>query len=120
MTNNTYPNAYLEGLIARYNTLGWRRCDRGTATAALAYDQTNELGLDVLAVWDMPCTGDMPAFMDTLAGAGITEFLLCDQSSGLMDALHYLLDEGWQVCGVRDNRDEKRPLVGLLMRKGDV
>ena len=119
MTNKTYDIPHLDRLTTYYNTCGWQRCDRGTLAALRAYIQTNDLGLDILAVRDMPATTDMPDFVGILAETGITEFLLCDQSSGLMDALHYLLADGWQVCGSSESTDEKAPLLGLLMRKGE-
>ena len=118
MTNKTYDIPPFDKLTAHYNARGWQHCDRGTLAALRAYIQTNDLGLDILAVRDMPATTDMPDFMNTLAEAGITEFLLCDKSSGLKDALHYLLADGWQVCGASESTDEKAPLLGLLMRKG--
>ena len=114
----TYENACLAELTAHYNAHGWQHCDRGTKAALRAYDQTNDYRLGTLAVRDMPCTADMPDFMDCLAAAGIFEFLLCDKSSGLMDALHYLLAEGWQIHGTHENRDERKPLMGLRMWKG--
>jgi hypothetical protein len=116
-TTNTYVNAYLEGLLAHCNVHGWQDCRPGTKAALRAYDQTDGIGLGTLAVRDMPRTVDMPDFMDCLALADVTEFLLCDRSSGLMDALHYLLAEGWQVCGAYDSLDDGASLLGLLMRK---
>jgi len=113
----TYANPHLAGLAAHYDAHGWQHCDRGTKAALRAYCQATEYGWDALAVRDMPRTADMPDFMDCLADAGLTEFLLCDRSSGLMDALHYLLAEGWQVIGSYDSMDEKKPLLGLRMRK---
>ena len=117
MTNKTYASPHLDKLVSHYNAHGWQHCDRGTQALLRGYIQTDDIGLGTLAVRDMPSTADMPDFMDCLADAGLTEFLLCDRSSGLMDALHYLLAEGWQVIGSCDSMDEKRPLLGLLMRK---
>ena len=118
MTNKTYANPHLAGLAAHYDAFGWELCGNGKKAALRAYDQTNDYRLGTLAVRDMPCTADMPDFMDCLAAAGVFEFLLCDKSSGLMDALHYLLAEGWQIHGTHENRDERKPLMGLRMWKG--
>lgn len=118
MTNKTYANPRLDELTAHYQAHGWEGCNRGTNAALRGYIQTDDIGLGTLVVRDMPCTADMPDFLDCLADAGITEFLLCDRSSGLMDALHYLLSEGWQVCGTYENRGSGAPLLGLRMWKG--
>ena len=117
MTDKTFPNAHLEGLLAHYNAQGWQHCGLGTCFAISAFNVTNDSGLDTLTVWNMPSIGDMPGFLDTLAEAGITEFLLCDRSSGLMDVLHYLLDRGWQIIGTYERQDRYSPLLGLRMRK---
>jgi hypothetical protein len=113
----TFFNAYIEERNAYFRAKGWQNCDQGTNAAICAYFQTNERGLDAFAVKDMPASGDMDAFMDCLAEAGIGEFLLCDKSSGLMEALHYLLAQGWQVCGTYEKQDRYSPLLGLRLRK---
>jgi len=118
MTTNTYPNAHLAGLLAHFNAQGWQHCDRGTCSAVRAYVQTNDLGLGTLVVRDMPFPGDLPAFMETLAEAGVTEFLLCEQSTALMENLHFLMAGGWQIIGTYEWQDRLSALLGLRVRKG--
>jgi len=113
----TYENPRLAELTAHYNANGWQHCDRGTKAALRAYCQAEEYGLDALAVQEMPFPGDMPAFKDCLAQAGVTEFLLCDQSTGLMESLHDLMAEGWYICGAFERNEKFSPLLGLRMRK---
>ena len=48
---------------------------------------------------DMPFLQDMDGFMGAVEAAGITEFLLCDTSTALMESLHYLMGHGWMVGG---------------------
>ena len=116
-TTNTYPNAHLEGLLTHYNAQGWQHCDRGTCSALRAFVWTNELGLDALIVRDMPFSGDLPAFMQTFDEAGITEFTLCEQSTALMEDLHFLMAQGWQIIGTYERQDRHSPLLGLRVRK---
>ena len=106
-----YP--HLEKLLTHYNSVGWQHCDRGTTAALRSYIQTVELGLHTFVVRSMPFPGDRPLFMETLAEAGVTEFLLCEQSTALMEDLHFLLAEGWQISGPYGIS----PLLGLRMRK---
>jgi len=116
-TTKTIANAHFDKLIAHYEASGWQHSDRGASAALLAYDQSVNLGLDALAVKEMPFLPDMPAFLDCLEEAGIAEFLLCDRSSGLMVVLHFLLANGWQMCGACEMKDRSKSLLGLQMRK---
>jgi len=116
-TTKTIANAHFDKLIAHYEASGWQHSDRGASAALLAYDQSVDLGLDALAVKEMPFLPNMPAFLACLEEAGIAEFLLCDRSSGLMEALHCLLANGWQMCGPCEVKDRSKPLPGLRIRK---
>jgi len=118
MNHKTYANPRLDELTAHYNAHGWVGCGQGQKAALRAYEQTNGCRLGTLAVLDMPRTGDMPGFLGCLADAGVTEFLLCDRSSGLMGALHCLLAEGWQIHGTYEDRGSYKSLLGLRMWKG--
>ena len=116
-TTKTIPNAHFDKLIAYYEANGWQHCSQGASAALLAYDQSVNLGLGALAVKEMPFLPDMPAFLDCLKEAGIAEFLLYERSSGLMEVLHCLLANGWQICGVCEMKDRSKSMPGLLMRK---
>ena len=59
-----------------------------------------------------------PYYRDTFEAAGITEFLLCDNSTGLMESLHYLLGHGWAVGGTCElEASYHTTLLGLRMKK---
>ena len=116
--SKTYNNPRFEELTAHFNAHGWQHCDRGIKAALRAHCQTTEYGLDALAVREMPFPGDMPAFKECLAEAGVTEFMLCDQSTGLMETLHDLMAEGWCICGTYERDAKFSPLLGLRVKKG--
>jgi hypothetical protein len=61
----------------------------------------------------------MKPFMNLLDDAGITEFNLCEKSSGLMSVLHCLLNGGWTVVGTYEKVvDRYTSFFGLRMKKG--
>lgn len=67
--------------------------------AIMSYLNTNDYGISKLTVDDMPFLQDMDGFMEAIEAAGITEFNLCDNSTGLMESLHYLMAHGWLISG---------------------
>ena len=115
----SFFNAHLESYLSHCNAHGWRDIERGIKTAITAYVWTNTLGLDTLVVRESPYMDEVRLFLDCLAEAGITEFLLCDlRSHDLMVFLNTLLKNGWQVCEAYENNDPH--LLGLRVRKGAV
>ena len=121
MNATTYTNARFENELAYYDANPAAPCDPAISSAFRAYCQTGEQGLGTFMVKDLPSKQDMGQFMDFVENeAGVTEFLLCDRSSGLMEGLHYLLATGWQVCGTYEKQDRYRPLLGLRLRKGEA
>ena len=69
-------------------------------------------------VSDMPFMQDMDDFMRTIEAAGITEFLLCDTSTGLMESLHYRMGHGWQITGACEfSTSPHTKRQGLRMKK---
>ena len=46
-------------------------------------------------LWDR----DVKDFSDTLKAAGVTTFVLTNQSTALMENIHQLEDEGWKLLG---------------------
>jgi hypothetical protein len=87
--------------------------------AIRAYRQTQTNNLGIYTVEEMPFPQDMPDFMKAVeADMGIREFYLCDESTGLMESLHYLLHTGWQIGGTFETKvDGFIPLRGLHMKK---
>ena len=60
----------------------------------------------------------MGEFMEMVDEAGITEFNLCEKSTGLMATLHYLLNNGWAIVGTYEKEiDRHMTLFGLCMKK---
>ena len=91
---------------------------RAARAVVRAYKNTNERGLDTLLVEQAPFPQDFGDFIDILEDNLLPEFLLCDESTGLMNALHELLFRGWQVAGTFEKKvDEFTTLRGLRMKK---
>jgi len=114
----SFNNEYFNSLIREYTDKGQRPVSFGMSRAIMAYLDTNDSGVAEFMVGDMPFLQDMDGFMEAVEAAGITEFLLCDTSTGLMGSLHYLMGHGWQIIGTREyapNPYSKRQ--GLCMKK---
>ena len=116
-TTKTMRNDHLDQLTAHYNANGWQHCDPGTKAVLRAFIIASDYGMNRLMAREMPAAGDMPLFAECLAEAGITEFMLCDRSSGLMETLHFLLADGWEICGTYEKQDRLASVRGLHMRK---
>ena len=95
----SFNNEYFNSLIREYTDKGQRPESFGMSRAIMAYLDTNDSGAAEFMVGDMPFRQDMDGFMEAVEAAGITEFLLCDNSTGLMESLHYLMGHGWMVGG---------------------
>lgn len=95
----SFNNEYFNSLIREYTDKGQRPENFGMSRAIMAYLDTNDSGVAEFMVSDMPFLRDMDGFMGTVEAAGITEFLLCDTSTALMESLHYLMGHGWVVGG---------------------
>ena len=114
----SFNNEYFNGLIVKYSEKEQAPESYGASRAIRAYLESNDENLSELMVSDMPFLQDMDDFMGTIEAAGITEFLLCDTSTALMETLHYLMGHGWQVAGTYEyapSRYSKRQ--GLRMKK---
>ena len=96
---NSFKNEYLSSLIEEYTDKQKAPESHWMTYAIRAYLTSNDENLSELMVLDMPFMQDMDDFMGTIEAAGITEFLLCDKSTALMENLHYLMGHGWQIAG---------------------
>lgn len=115
---SSFNNEYFNGLIVKYSGNGQAPESHGMHRAIMAYLRSNDENLSGLMVDDMPFIQDMDDFMGTIEAAGITEFLLCDNSTGLMESLHYLLGHGWAVGGTCElEASYHTTLRGLRMKK---
>ena len=114
----SFNNEYFNSLIREYTDKGQRPVNFGMSRAIMAYLDTNDSGVAEFMVGDMPFLQDMDGFMEAVEAAGITEFLLCDNSTGLMESLHYLLGHGWAVGGTCELEvSQHTTLRGLRMKK---
>lgn len=96
---SSFNNEYFNSLIREYTDKKRRPENFGMSRAIMAYLDTNDSGVTEFMVNDMPFLQDMDGFMEAVEAAGITEFLLCDTSTALMESLHYLMGHGWVVGG---------------------
>lgn len=96
---HSYQNEYFNALIDKYTNKKQKPQSHGMNHAIVSYLHTNDANLTELYIDDMPFLNDMDDFMSTIETAGITEFLLCDNSTALMESLHYLFAHGWQIAG---------------------
>lgn len=115
---SSFNNEYFNSLIREYTDKKQRPENFGMSRAIMAYLDTNDSGATEFMVNDMPFLQDMDGFMEAVGAAGITEFLLCDTSTALMESLHYLRGHGWMVggaCEVKVSHFSTRQ--GLRMKK---
>jgi hypothetical protein len=114
----SFINNYFEGQISYYAENQNAPCSSGRGRAHRAYYETNDYELETYTVKEMPFENDMTEFINTIKEAGIKEFNLCDQSTGLMESLHHLLAAGWQVSGVYEKEINRHNTIkGLCMKK---
>lgn len=114
----SFSNPYFNSLIEKYTDRKEAPESFGMNRAIMSYLNTNDYGLSKLTVDDMPFLQDMDGFMETIEAAGIMEFNLCDNSTGLMESLHYLMAHGWMIdgtCEVEFSHITTRK--GLCMKK---
>jgi len=115
---NIFNNKYFEGAIARLMENKTEEISYAKSSALRAYEQTKKYELDTYTVQETPFSQDMGEFMKLVDGAGITEFNLCEKSSGLMSVLHCLLNNGWVVAGTYEKQiDRYTTFHGLNMKK---
>ena len=119
MKNNTFRNEHFEGLIAYHTENKTAPVGYAINRAISAYFETTEKGLDTYTVRETPFEQDMGEFMYLVEDeAGISEFNLCVESSGLMGSLLYLLNTGWIVDGTYEQEiDHFTTFRGLRMKK---
>jgi hypothetical protein len=69
----------------------------GAMKAYWAYQNMNYHGADCFEVEDLPWKKDMKDFAETLRDAGIDAIVITDQSTGLMDGIYGLCENGWKM-----------------------
>ena len=119
MKNEIYTNAYLQQLTEDCRS-GKRKLEMDERYAFWAYGNTRSNKASEYIVDDLGFPRDVPGFMRTMDRAGITEFILADRSTALMEMLNVLLNGGWQIAGTweKPNKfDFERKEYGLRMRK---
>lgn len=111
-----FTNDYLDQLIANHKA-GNIPQPIEAEYAMYAYINTRRDNESELIVSDLGFTKDMLRFTKTMALAGITEFILTERSTALMEALNILLNDGWQVAGTWQRETEFEKKMGLRLRK---
>ena len=71
----------------------------GQLKAYWAFHRSSEIEIDDLEMNDSLWEREVKDFSDTLRAAGITTFVLTNQSTGLMEDIHNLEALGWQLVG---------------------
>jgi len=119
MENTVFRNEHFEGLIAYHTEKKSAPVGYAINRAVNAYFETTDKRLDTYTVRDTPFEQDMGEFMYLIEDeAGISEFNLCVESSGLMGSLLYLLNTGWKVIGTYEQEiDNYTTFRGLRMQK---
>ena len=114
----SFRNTYLDDMLEKVQN-GAPFKAPGEQFVFLAYMDTNDHEYDTLTVSMVPMTlEEVNGFSNLIGEAGITEFILTDNSSGLMRDLHYLMAEGWQVEGTFiKEKPHFSFLLGLRMKR---
>ena len=101
MTNlsriNSFKNEHFNNLITAA-TAGKTILSDGSWQALRSYLCTNDRDYSTFTVEDAPWDRDFADFIQTVEDAGITEFILADESTALMRTLHRLLTAGWIIA----------------------
>jgi len=112
-----FYNKYFEEQLAYYSRTK-ERVGQGENHALRAYNMTKKYLLETFTVEDTPFAQDMEDFINMIDEAGITEFNLCERSSGLMSILHFLLSKRWSVVDIfEQDIADYTTLYGLRMKK---
>jgi hypothetical protein len=73
----------------------------GAMKAYWAYQNMNYRGSDSFEVEDLPWPKDMKDFAEALQEAGINDIVITDQSTGLMDGIYGLTENGWKMGSLK-------------------
>ena len=79
----------------------------GAMKAFFAWQNMNCHGADCFEIEDLPWPKDMKDFVDTLRKAGIGTIVVTDQSTGLMDGIYGLSENGCRMGALRTVTREK-------------
>jgi hypothetical protein len=74
---------------------------QGTVKALTAYDRSLRRGADAFEVEDLPWDYELADFAEALRNAGVTEIVVTDQSTALMDGIYGLTALGCRMNGLK-------------------
>lgn len=109
----TYTNKHFDEILKVKPT----HATRGELNALRAYLDCQYCEETEYIVRDMGFAENMLDFLATIQAAGITEFIIADNSTALMEILNILLNNGWAVSGTYEHEYEYSRVYGLRMRK---
>ncbi|MEA5014284.1 MAG: hypothetical protein VB099_06960 [Candidatus Limiplasma sp.] len=114
----TYRNEYLDNLIDFFMEKDIDPSHADSAAIA-SYRYTNDMEQGTFTVERLPSGFDtMGEFMSTVEDqAGIKEFQVFDESTGLMEGLHYLLNTGWEIAAPIEIKAPWGMMRGLKLQK---
>ena len=78
-----FPNPYTSGQCKAYR----------------AYAQSSEIELGEIDLSDFLWEKEVKDFSDTLIAAGVTSFVIINQSTALMENIHQLEEQDWRLVG---------------------
>lgn len=93
---------------------------RGETTALRAWTSSVRNNTGIYEVTDLPWKEDVSDFVKTIRKAGITEIVVTDHSTALMDGLHALAGENIHIVSTYTlkhiNRNRITEVKGILLR----
>jgi Cys-tRNA synthase (O-phospho-L-seryl-tRNA:Cys-tRNA synthase) len=112
-------NTKMEEMLETYKDEDYRKLSRGAHKVLLDYkDNMERYGTFCLdgTLWEK----EMPAVLAFLDEVDVRDFILIDESTGLMGALYFFLNSGWQIheagkISIRSSSGFKGEQMGLLM-----
>lgn len=115
----TYRNEYFDNLIGFYIENEDMKPSYADGAVFASYRYTNDLNQTTFTVERLPSGFDnMGEFMASIEDrGGIREMLVCDEGTGLMEGLHYLLMTDWAIIGPVEIKTAMYTIRGLRLRK---
>lgn len=109
----TYTNKHFDEILQAKRM----PATHGEFTAIRAYIDCQHREESEYIIREMGFAHELPDFMAAIQAAGITEFIIADASTALMEILNILMNNGWTAAGTYEHDDKYCKVFGLRMRK---